>query len=341
MKTALVTGAGGFIGFHLVKFLKEKGYWVRGVDIKRPEYEPSAADEFIVMDLVDPHCAMAAVRGCDEVYQLAATIGGMGYLASHNYEILYKNGVINANMVEAARQSDTEKYFYSSSACVYPEYRQESVDIPPLKESDAYPADPQDAYGWEKLTAEKLCIHAYEDYGLNTHIARFHNVFGRLGTWQGGKEKAPAAFCRKVAVAKLSGDRTIEVWGDGEATRSFLYIDDCLRGIYAIMQSDYHGPLNIGMNRMISVNDLAKLIADIAGVKVAAFHHVPGPQGVRGRNSDNSLVEETIGWQPEISLEEGLRRTYRWIEEQVALEIERGTDPAVFKSSVQYGKCKA
>ena len=312
----LVTGAGGFIGHHLVCRLKRQGCWVRGVDIKRPEFGASAADEFLLADLREKHNCLAATRGIEEVYALASDMGGMGFISSHHAAILYNNAMINFQTLEAAHLNGVKRYLYASSACVYPEYRQLTTDVEPLKEEDAYPAEPQDAYGWEKLITERLCTHYREDYGIETRIVRFHNIFGPLGSWEGGREKAPAAMCRKVAIAKLSGNPEIQVWGDGKQTRSFCYIDDCLAGIGKLMRSEYRQPLNLGQDRMVTIDQLADLVAAVAGTKIVK-RHVPGPQGVRGRNSDNSRLREILGWEPAISLEEGLARTYQWIEGQV------------------------
>lgn len=314
----VVTGAGGFIGHHLVKDLKRRGYWVRGVDIKYPEYESTAADEFRILDLRRWESCLEATRDADQVYALAADMGGMGFIANHHAEILHNNALINLHTIESARQNGVRRYLYTSSACVYPEYLQTDVNVTPLKESDAYPAQPQDAYGWEKLVSEKLCEYYASDYGMETRIVRFHNIFGPLGTWDGGREKVPAALCRKIAIAKLTGNPEIEIWGDGEQTRSFCYIDDCIEGLYRIMQSDYRGPLNLGQDQMISINQLAEMIAEIAEIYIQA-KHVTGPQGVRGRNSDNSLTSQVLGWNPSISLEAGMSTTYRWIEEQVQI----------------------
>ena len=312
----LVTGAGGFIGHHLVDYLKEHGYWVRGADLKEPEFAPTAADEFLRLDLRRwPNC-LEATAWIDEVYALEADMGGMGFISNHHAEILHNNVLISTHTLEAARANGVRRYLYTSSACVYPEYRQTSTDVVPLKEEDAYPAEPQDAYGWEKLITERLCMHYREDYGLETRTVRFHNIFGPLGTWHGGREKAPAAMCRKVAEAKLSGDSTVEIWGDGEQTRSFCYIDDCVTGIYKLMRSDYHEPLNLGQDRLISINELADMVAAAAGIEIVK-KHVPGPQGVRGRNSDNTRLRQVLGWEPQITLEEGIARTYEWIEAQV------------------------
>jgi nucleoside-diphosphate-sugar epimerase len=312
----LVTGAGGFIGHHLVTYLRSLGYWVRGVDLKYPEYSEVDADEFELLDLRRWDNCLQATRGIDEVYALAADMGGMGYISFNNAVILRNNTLINFHTLEAARLNRIKRYFYTSSACVYPEYRQMDVDVPPLKEEVAYPAQPQDAYGWEKLITERLCTEYQRDFGMETRIVRFHNIFGLQGTWDGGREKAPAALSRKIAIAKLTGQKKIEIWGDGEQTRSFCYIDDCVKGIYKLMRSDFHDPLNLGQDRLISINALADLIMGIAGVSLEK-KHVEGPQGVRGRNSDNTLLEKTLGWSPEISLEEGLARTYAWIENQV------------------------
>ena len=315
----LVTGAGGFIGHHLVTHLKNQGYWVRGVDLKYPEYSDIDADEFEILDLRRWDNCLQATRGIDEVYALAADMGGMGFISAHHAEILFNNALINLHTLEAARVNGVKRYLYSSSACIYPEYRQESTDILPLKEEDAYPAQPQDAYGWEKLIAERLCLHYREDYGFETRIVRFHNIFGPLGTWTGGREKAPAALCRKIATAKMTGDHRVEIWGDGNQTRSFCYIDDCVEGIYRLMRSDYREPLNLGQDRMLSIDELADLIADAAGIEIEKVH-IPGPQGVRGRNSDNTRLREELQWEPQISLEDGLARTYAWIEAQVAAQ---------------------
>ena len=312
----LVTGAGGFIGHHLVTYLRKSGYWVRGVDIKYPEFSETDADEFEILDLRRWDNCLQATRGIDEVYALAADMGGMGFISFNNAIILRNNSLINLHTLEAARINEVKRYFYTSSACVYPEYLQLETEVTPLKEEDAYPAQPQDAYGWEKLITERLCLEYRRDFGMETRIVRFHNIFGPEGTWDGGREKAPAALCRKVAIAKLTGQSEIEIWGDGEQTRSFCYIDDCLNGIYKLMQSDFQDPLNLGQDRLISINDLADLIMEVAGVKLDK-KHIEGPQGVRGRNSDNSLLKKVLGWAPEISLEEGLKRTYSWIENQV------------------------
>lgn len=314
----LVTGAGGFIGHHLVTYLKQRNYWVRGVDLKLPEYSPTDADQFEVLDLRRWENCLRATANVDEVYALAADMGGMGFISAHHAEILHNNSLINIHTLEAARVAGVKRYLYTSSACIYPEYKQTETNVVPLKEEDAYPAQPQDAYGWEKLVAERLCTHYREEYPIDTRIVRFHNIFGPLGTWDGGREKSPAALCRKMAVAKLIGDPEIEIWGDGEQTRSFCYIDDCVEGIYRLMRSDFHEPLNLGQDRMITINQLADIVADIAGIRVTR-KHVDGPQGVRGRNSDNNLLRRVLGWEPRISLEEGLTRTYAWIEKQVKM----------------------
>jgi nucleoside-diphosphate-sugar epimerase len=316
----LVTGAGGFIGHHLVAQLKRDGAWVRGVDLKHPDYTATAADEFEVRDLRRWEDCLEASRGVDVVYALAADMGGMGFISSHHAQILHNNILISTHTLEAARQNGVKRYLYTSSACIYPEFLQTDANVQPLKEDDAYPAQPQDAYGWEKLLTERLCLHYAEDYGMETRIVRFHNIFGPLGTWDGGREKAPAAVCRKVALAKLTGTNEIEIWGDGEQTRSFCYIDDCVTGILRLMKSDYKEPLNLGQDRLISINALADLVAAAAGTSVRK-RHVPGPQGVRGRNSDNSRLRHVLGWEPQISLEDGIARTYAWIEPQVAASL--------------------
>jgi len=331
----LVTGAGGFIGSHLVSYLKEKGFWVRGVDLKYPEFSETDADEFEIIDLRRWDNCLQATRGIEEVYALAADMGGMGFISAHHAQILYNNSLINLHTLEAAKTNGIKRYLYTSSACIYPEHLQENVNVTPLKEADAYPAQPQDAYGWEKLISEILCMHYRNDYGIETRTVRFHNIFGEKGTWGGGREKAPAAMCRKIAEAKLSDKTEIEIWGDGEQTRSFCYINDCVEGIYRLMRSDFHEPLNLGQDRMISINQLADIIAEIAGVNVTK-KHIDGPQGVRGRNSDNTKLREVLGWEPEISLEEGLKTTYDWIEGQVKQRLDLAENSK--KSSIGIGK---
>lgn len=316
----LVTGAGGFIGHHLVSFLKKKGYWVRGVDMKYPEFRGLEADQFMLLDLRKWENCLQATDEMEQVYALAADMGGMGFISAHHAQILHNNTLINFHTLEAARANGVKRYLYTSSACIYPEYRQMNSEVTPLREEDAYPAQPQDAYGWEKLITERLCQHYSEDYGLETRIVRFHNIFGPYGTWQGGREKAPAALCRKIATAKLSGEPEIEIWGDGEQTRSFCFVDDCIQGIYRLMESDYPLPLNLGQDRLVTINELADIIAEIAGIHIIK-KHIPGPQGVRGRNSDNTRLREVLQWEPEISLEEGLARTYVWIEGQVKVRL--------------------
>jgi nucleoside-diphosphate-sugar epimerase len=307
----LVTGAGGFIGHHFVNFLKKRGYWVRGVDLKYPEYEQTTADEFEILDLRRwPDCLQATI-GMDEIYNMAANMGGIGFIHSHKAEIMHDNALINIHMLEASRLCGARRYLYTSSACVYPSYRQETPDLEPLKEEDAYPADPEDGYGWEKLFSERQCRHYLEDCGLETRVVRFHNIFGPLGTYDGGREKSPAAVCRKVAMAN-DGDE-IEVWGDGLQTRSYCYIGDCVEGIYRLMKSDHREPLNLGQDRMVTINELVDIVSEIAGKKLIKRYDLTKPQGVRGRNSDNTRLRHTLGWEPQISLEEGLRHTYQWI----------------------------
>lgn len=317
----LVTGAGGFIGHHLVTYLKARGYWVRGVDIKETEFNASDADDFRLLDMRVWENCLEATKGIDHVYALAADMGGMGFISNHHAQILYNNSLINLHTIEAARVNGATRYLYTSSACVYPEFLQTEAEVVPLKEEHAYPAQPQDAYGWEKLVSERLCAHYREDYGLETRIVRFHNIFGPYGTWDGGREKAPAAMCRKVAFAKLTNNPVVEIWGDGEQTRSFCYIDDCVEGIYRLMKSDFHEPLNLGQDRLISINDLARMVSTIAGFPIE-HKHIAGPMGVRGRNSDNTLLRKVLEWEPAISLEEGMARTYTWIEAQAAKKLQ-------------------
>jgi GDP-D-mannose 3',5'-epimerase len=310
-RRALVTGAGGFIGHHMVKFLKANGYWVRGVDIERPAFEETEADEFELIDLREFDACRTATRDVEEVYQLAADMGGIGYITEFRADVARNNVLINAHMLEASRENEVSRYFFSSSACIYPMHLQESPDVAPLKEEDALPAQPEEGYGWEKLYAEKLCQYYLEEGKLLTRVARFHNIYGPFGTYEGGREKAPAAICRKLALAHDGDD--VEVWGDGEQTRSFMYVDDCVEGIYRILHSDHPDPLNLGRDDLISVDDLVDLVARIAGKTVRKNHQMDAPQGVRGRNSDNSRLREVLGWEPETPLEVGLERTYRWI----------------------------
>ena len=321
----LVTGAGGFIGHHLVAYLKARGYWVRGVDIKEPEFARTVADEFEILDLRRWENCLRATREVDEVYALAADMGGMGFISANHAQILRNNSLIDLHTFDAARENGVQRIFYSSSACIYPENLQTRPDIDGLKEEDAYPAFPQDAYGWQKLITERLATHYRDDFGIQARVARFHNIFGPEGTWDGGREKAPAALCRKIAAAKLSGSGTIEIWGDGEQTRSFCYIEDCLEGIHRLMRSDFSAPVNLGTEEMVTINQLADLIAGIAGISLRK-QHVPGPQGVRGRNSDNTLLKQVLDWSPSTPLSDGLRHTYNWIEDQVRVRRVAASD---------------
>jgi nucleoside-diphosphate-sugar epimerase len=311
----LVTGAGGFIGHHLVKYLVRRGYWVRGVDVKLPEFEPSVAQEFLQLDLRSYENCMRATEGVYEVYALAANMGGIGFIETNKAVIVRDNTLINMHTIEAARCNGVRRFLYTSSACVYPGYRQREADVTPLKEEDAYPADAEDGYGWEKLYMERTCRHYREDFGLDTRIVRFHNIYGPLGTYEGGREKSPAAICRKVALA--NDGEAIEVWGDGRQTRSYCYIDDCVEGIYRLMQSNYVEPLNLGTDRLVSINELVDIVARIAGKNIHKAYDLTKPQGVRGRNSDNTRLREVLGWEPTVSLEDGLQETYRWIESQL------------------------
>jgi GDP-D-mannose 3',5'-epimerase len=317
-KTAIVCGAGGFIGGHLVNRLKEEGYWVRGVDLKENEFGNMNADDFVLGDLRDPYfCASLFDRKIDEVYQLAADMGGAGYIftGEHDADVMHNSALINLNIAKLCVEHKVGKVFYSSSACIYPAYNQEDPNNPKCSEDSAYPAMPDSEYGWEKLFSERLYLAFMRNYGLNVRIARFHNIFGPQGTWRGGREKAPAAICRKVAIAK-EGDE-IEIWGDGQQTRSFLYIDECIEGVRRLMTSDFPGPVNIGSEEMVTINQLVDMVCEIAGKCLKKRYDLTKPQGVRGRNSDNRLIREKLGWAPSMPLREGLERTYAWIEEQV------------------------
>ena len=315
-KKALVCGAGGFIGGHLVKRLKSEGYWVRAVDLKENEYDNDAADEFIIGDLRDPVFTNKVVNGVDEVYQLAADMGGAGYIFTgyHDADVMHNSAMCNLNVLEAMRQNGIKKVFYSSSACMYPEHNQLDPDNPKCSEDSAYPAAPDSEYGWEKLFSERLYFAYNRNYGFEAKVARFHNIFGPFGTWKDGKEKAPAALCRKVAEA--ADGSFIEVWGDGKQTRSFLIVDECLEGIRRLMESDFSGPVNIGSEEMVSINDFAKMAIEISG-KNLSIKNIEGPTGVRGRNSDNKLIKEKLGWAPSLPLREGMEKTYTWINQQV------------------------
>jgi len=312
----LVTGAGGFIGSHLVKFLKDKGYWVRGADLKLPEFMPSYAHQFIQTDLRVWNNCVKATCNVDKVYNLAANMGGIGFITEVGAEVMHDNILINTYMLEAARQNKVKRYFYSSSACVYPTYKQENPNIQGLKESDAYPADPDNFYGWEKLVTEKLCEAYRRDFSFDTRIARYHNIYGPHGTYKGGREKSPAALCRKVAEAKKQG--IITIWGDGKQTRSYCYVDDCLEGTFKLMESGFTEPLNIGSDRLVTIDELADMIIEVSGKRITKTYDLKAPQGVRGRNADLSLMKKVLNWQPKVSLEEGLKQTYKWIESQVS-----------------------
>ena len=314
MEKVLVTGAGGFIGGHLVKRLKEEGFWVRGVDNKLPEYRDTVADEFVVNDLRYYHNCEYATEGINTVYNLAADMGGIGYIGTVMAPLTRHNVLISTNMLEASKNSHVEKFFFSSSACVYPAGLQDHAAIR-LKESDAIPADPEPGYGWEKLFTEKMCEYYYSDYSLDTRVARFHNVYGPYGTYDGGREKAPAAICRKIALAK-DGD-TIEVWGDGEQTRTFLYVDDCVEGIRRLVDSSFAGPVNVGSDRLVSINETVDIVCTIAKKNLKKVHLLHKPLGVKGRSSDNTLIKQKLSWEPKITLEHGLEQTYKWIYDEV------------------------
>ncbi|HLG88600.1 MAG TPA: NAD-dependent epimerase/dehydratase family protein [Alphaproteobacteria bacterium] len=318
MKTALVCGGGGFIGAHLVKRLKSQGYWVRAADLKFPEFSETEADDFVVADLRDPvECRGIVDRSFTEIYQLAADMGGAGYIftGEHDADVMHNSASINLNILAACVRRNVKRIFYSSSACIYPEHNQKDPNAPVTREDSAYPANPDSEYGWEKLFSERLYLSYARNYGIEARVARFHNIFGPEGTWMGGKEKAPAALCRKVAEAPDGG--FIEIWGDGQQTRSFLYIDECLEGVLRLTRSSFKGPVNIGSDEMISINDLAAMIIGISG-KSLEVRHIPGPLGVRGRNSDNALIREKLGWAPSQSLLSGIETTYGWVASQVA-----------------------
>ena len=315
-KRLLVTGGGGIIGHHLIKRLKADGHWVRGVDLKCPEYETSPADEFEVLDLRRWEDCVAATReGIDQVYNLAADMGGIGYITANHADIARNNILINVHMLEASRQNDVKRFLFSSSACVYAQSKQKDADVAPLREEDAFPAEPEPGYGWEKLYAEEMCRYYWHDYKFETRIVRFHNVYGPLGTYDGGKEKAPAAISRKVALAEDGDD--IEIWGDGKQTRSFMYVDDCVEGLVRIMASDYHDALNLGTDELVTINHLVDLVSEVAGKHLSKRHNLTGPQGVRGRNSDNSRLRQVLGWEPSMTLRSGLKKTYPWIEQEL------------------------
>lgn len=325
VKSALVCGAGGFIGSHLVKRLKREGFWVRGVDLKLPEYSETEADDFVLADLRDPaNCRDIVDRRFDEIYQLAADMGGAGFVftGENDAEIMHNSATINLNMVEACRKRNNKRIFYSSSACMYPEHNQLDPNAPVTREDSAYPANPDSEYGWEKLFSERLYLAYMRNHGMEVRIARYHNIFGPEGTWKGGREKSPAAFCRKIAEAK-SGDM-IEMWGDGNQTRSFLYVDECVEGTIRLTRSDFTGPVNIGSEEMVTINRLAEMIMEVAGKKLP-IRHIPGPLGVRGRNSHNALIQEKLGWRPKESLKEGLSKTYPWIDAQVKATLNKSS----------------
>jgi nucleoside-diphosphate-sugar epimerase len=315
MKKVLVTGAGGFIGHHMVKYLKNKGCWVKGVDIKYPLYEKTIADEFLRLDLRIKKNTELAVKDVDDVYHFAANMGGIGFIETVHAEVMYDNVLINTQMLESSHNEKVNRFFFSSSACIYPKYLQKKTVIKGLRESDAYPADPDNEYGWEKLFTERMCMNYWKDYGMETRVARFHNIYGPLGTWQGGREKSPAAIMRKIALAKKVD--TIEVWGDGKQGRSYCFVEDCIEGVYRLMQSDIREPLNIGSDRLVSINELINIVANIAGKQISKKYDRTKPQGVRGRNSENTRIRKLLKWEPSIPLEIGLQSNYLWICKQI------------------------
>lgn len=317
MEKALVCGAGGFIGSHMVKRLKKEGFWVRGVDLKYPEFAETEADDFVIGDLREQQlCRSIVDQRFNEVYQFAADMGGAGFVftGENDADIMHNSGLINLNMLEACYKRNVKRIFYSSSACVYPEYNQMEPDNPNCAEDSVYPAKPDSEYGWEKLFSERLYLSFHRNHGMEVRVARYHNIFGPEGSWCDGREKAPAAICRKVAEAPDGGE--IEIWGDGKQTRSFLYVDECLEGTLRFTRSDWTGPVNIGSDEMVTINQLADMAMEIAGKKLSR-NHIPGPLGVRGRNSDNRLISEKLGWRPSKPLKDGLEKTYAWVEEQV------------------------
>lgn len=326
-----VAGGGGFIGSHVAKRLKEEGHFVVAADWAENQYfkKEEFCDQFLLVDLRKWDNCLKATEGCDWVFNFAADMGGMGFIQSNHSVILYNNTMISFQMLEASRINKVKRFFYSSSACIYPEHKQLESENPGLRESDAWPALPQDAYGLEKLVTEELCMHYQKDFGIQVRITRFHNIYGPQGTWKGGREKAPAAFCRKA----ITSDTEFEMWGDGKQTRSFCFIDDCVEGVLRLMRSDYSKPLNIGSDEMVSMNEMAELALKFCGKEKLPIKHIPGPEGVRGRNSNNDLIKSVLNWAPSISLADGLKRTCEWIQKQIEADKASGIDSKVYSQS--------